>query len=200
VIASGRQPLAPCLAGLLCALTACVTPIASQYEVEQPRVQDRTGLLAGIGGGGGIDILESADAKPGYAAEARLGYGFTPAMQLYLSAAFDSANHDNFGTLRNYQVTVQIQHYLVARRAVGAFVHAGIGLAIADPQPQQGLLPGTSATGYGLATSGGVGMDIRIANDLYLAPELFYRRANVNAQGSGANLDAIGLMLSLIYY
>ena len=186
------------LAALLCVLNACAYPIASRYETVEPRPQERTGLLAGIGGGGGINILESADAKPGYAGEVRLGYGFTPAMQLYLSGAIDGANHDTFGALRSYQVTAQIQQYLVAQPTAGAFVHAGIGLAIADPQP--GLLPGTSGTGYGLATSGGVGLDIRLAKDLYIAPELFYRRANVNAQGSGANLDAVGLMTSLIYY
>ena len=49
----------------------------------------------------------------------------------------------------------------------------------------------------GLAETGGLGMEIAMSPGLYLAPELFYRNANLNG---AVNVQSIGLQLGIAYY
>ena len=43
-------------------------------------------------------------------------------------------------------------------------------------------------------------MEIRIAPNLFLAPEVFYRNANLSTQGTDMQVQTVGLQLGLVYY
>ncbi len=70
---------------------------------------------------------------------------------------------------------------------------AGIGVGLSND-----VTPG--ATAAGLAGGGGLGVEIGVAPNLFLAPELFYRNTNLGARGVSEQLQTIGLELSLVYY
>ena len=56
------------------------------------------------------------------------------------------------------------------------------------------------ATAAGLAEAGGLGVEIRVAPNLFLAPELFYRNASLSTRGIDQQVHTVGLQLALLYY
>lgn len=188
------------LCSLLCAAFAFASParangLASYSDEDVHRPADRTGLFAGLGGGVGLQIFGENDFA--YDVEGRLGYSFGPPLAVYLSGALDGSSTSAGGTFRSVQLTVNLQYHLYTSPKVGLYARGGIGLALAGPIGDKNA----GLDGVGLAFSGGLGVEFRVAPDLFLAPEFFYRRATVTASNiDGREVDAIGLSLSLFYY
>lgn len=152
------------------------------------------GLYAGVGGAGGL-LIYGGNAYGGAGGEARLGYSFGPAMQIYLSGAFDDGVSGDGPQFSATQVAVYIQYHLLVRDAVMIFARGGIGVGLSTH-----LAGAEGSTAAGLAEGGGLGVEIRLSPGLYLTPELFYRGSNLSAQGFSDSYQALGLQLSLIYY
>jgi hypothetical protein len=154
------------------------------------------GLYAALGGGYGLQ-LNNFENVGAYDAEARLGYSFNAGLQVYLGGSVDGSTIGG-RALRNFQIAAFVQKHLYESRNVGFYGRAGIGIAIAGPMPDLAR----DTNGLGLATTGGLGLEIRLAPGLYLGPEFFYRHTAVTATGSsnGLGLDTVGLQLNLIYY
>ena len=87
----------------------------------------------------------------------------------------------------------EVLRHLLVKPAVMVYGRAGIGASLSND-----VTPG--ATAAGLAAGGGLGVEIAVAPNLFLAPELFYRNANLSARGVSERLQTIGLELSLVYY
>ena len=149
------------------------------------------GLYAAIGGGGSL-LIVPGDNTFGYDAELRVGYSFNPMLQLYLSGSVDGGIFST-GHFRSEQVLAFVQYHLLVKPAVMLYGRAGIGASLSND-----VTPG--ATAAGLAAGGGLGVEIAVAPNLFLAPELFYRNANLSARGVSERLQTIGLELSLVYY
>jgi len=45
-----------------------------------------------------------------------------------------------------------------------------------------------------------VGTEFRIAPNLFLAPEVFYRNSQLSSQGTDMQVQVVGLQLGLVYY
>lgn len=149
------------------------------------------GLYAAIGGGGSLVILDSGNAF-GYEGEARLGYSFNPGLQIYLGGTVDGATIS--GSAFRYEViAAYVQYHLYSNRSVGVYARAGIGVGISSSILDSAL---------GLAEGGGLGVEIALSPTLFLAPELFYRTANLSISNGGGSYTAqsVGLQLALIYY
>jgi hypothetical protein len=69
----------------------------------------------------------------------------------------------------------------------------GIGVGLSGD-----VVPG--ATAAGLGGSGGIGVEIRIAPSLFLAPEVFYRDSRLSTSGFDTTVQVVGLQLGVIYY
>ena len=172
----------------LAALIAlAAAPALAQFPDRPPSLE---GIYAAIGGGG--QLMIAGDNGFGYDAEARLGYSFGPATGVFLSGAIDGAIVSGIST-KSIQVAAFLQYHLAASRNVMVYTRAGIGL---------GLVPSfyLDQTGAGLAAAGGLGLEIRVGEGVYLGPELFYRRATVSVSGASGDVQVIGLQLNLVYY
>ena len=113
-------------------------------------------------------------------------------LQLYLSGSVDGGTFST-GHFRSEQVLAFVQYHLLVKPAGMVYGRAGIGVGLSND-----VTPG--ATAAGLAAGGGLGVEIAVAPNLFLAPELFYRNANLSARGVSERLQTIGLELSLVYY
>ncbi|HUJ25195.1 MAG TPA: outer membrane beta-barrel protein [Myxococcales bacterium] len=158
------------------------------------------GIYAGIAGGGELMISDGNNGV-GFSVEGRLGYSFNPALQVYLSGAFDDASYGTpLGdvTFKAEQVAVYLQYHLLVKPAAMVFARVGIGVGLSSNFVQD--TAGNSYTGVGLAQAGGLGVEIRVAPGLFIAPELFYRGAELSAQGFSSSYQSIGLQVGLVYY
>ena len=174
---------------LLAALLLLSAPaFAQSYSEREPSMQ---GLYAALGGGG--QLLISGDNGFGYDAEARLGWSFNPGMQMYLSGALDGASIDG-ASIKLMTVTANLQYHLVTRGPVLAYTRVGIGLGIVP----DALVVGENAVG--LAESGGIGIEIRVTDQFFVVPELFYRRASVSNAGASIDVQTVGLQVAIAYY
>jgi hypothetical protein len=149
------------------------------------------GLYAAIGGGGVLQFVPGDNAF-GYDGEVRVGYSFSPMLQLYLSGALDGASFTGT-SLRTEQIAVFVQYHLLLRRRVMVYARAGLGVGLS-----RDVVAG--ATAAGLAEAGGIGVEILIAPNLFLAPELFYRNTNLSTSGAEMQVQTLGLQLSVVYY
>ena len=148
--------------------------------------------------GGGVGLLIAGDHSVAYDGEVRIGYRLNPGMAIYLSGAIDG------GTLtgrdfRSMQAAASLQYHLYAKPGspVAVYARAGIGVAFGGPMPDLAA----DTTGVGLAAAGGLGLEIRLTKDFFLAPEFFYRNATLSANGSsGVSLQVIGLQILAVYY
>jgi hypothetical protein len=155
------------------------------------------GVYAGIGGGAGFNLVSDFDNGFGYDGELRFGYSFNPALQLYLTGQIDGATIQSL-SYRMETVGVSIQYHLFARRGLGVYGRATIGVALSssfNPDP-------TSGSAAGLCEGGGLGMEIGVSPGLFVAPELFYKNTTLNIPNGGGSvgIQVVGLSLSLIYY
>lgn len=143
------------------------------------------------GGGGGALMLTSDANGFGWDAEARLGYSFG-ATQIYLTGAVDSATLINT-TLTVKDVGVSVQYHIAGNHSVKAYTRFGIGVGFTDLG-----IPNSSLAG--LAGWGGIGMEIRLSDAIFLAPELVYRNASMSGNGNSLGVNVIGLQVTLVYY
>jgi hypothetical protein len=165
-----------------------------------PAFAESTPEMEGIyaAAGGGVGLIIAGGNSVAYDGEVRLGYSFNPGMAIYLSGAVDG------GTLagrpfRSMQAAAFLQYHLYAKSGspVAVYARAGVGVGFGGPMPD--LAPDT--TGVGLAGAGGLGLEIRLTRDFYLAPEFFYRNATLTATGSGGlAVQVIGVQLLAVYY
>jgi len=183
----------PALAALLLASApAFAAPLASMpADGWQSQGSSLEGLYAALGGGGGL-MFAPGDNAFAYDGEVRLGYSFSPMLQLYLSGALDGASFSG-ATLRTEQIAVFLQYHLVVRPAVMVYGRAGLGVGLSGD-----VVSGSTAAG--LAEAGGIGVEIRVAPSLFFAPEVFYRNTHLSAQGVTTQLQTLGLQLSVVYY
>jgi hypothetical protein len=175
---------------LLAAGPAAPAQLASseEWNAQQSSLE---GLYAAIGGGGNLLIIPGDNAF-GYDAELRVGYSFNPVLQIYLSGSVDGARLSG-RTFRSGQIVAFVQYHLLVRPAVMVYGRGGIGVGLSrDVAPD--------ATAAGLAEAGGLGVEIRVAPNLFLGPELFYRNASLGAQGIDQQVHTVGLQLALVYY
>lgn len=178
------------------ALCCTATPALAQGIASQPsgdgQPSSMQGIYAAVGGGGALLIVGNSNAF-GYDAEARLGYSFNPGLQIYLSGSLDGASIAGI-PFRSEMYMAFVQYHLYASGPVRVFGRAGIGVARSgsfDP----------NNTGVGLAEAGGLGLEIRLAPALFIAPELFYKNAALSVSGAGTyGENVIGLQIALIYY
>ena len=180
--------------GLLVALLLVAAPaFAAQFASSDEWNSQQSsleGLYAGIGGGG--NLLIAGDNSFGYDAELRLGYSFNPVLQIYVSGSADGARFSG-RTFRSGQIVAFVQYHLLVKPAVMVYGRGGIGVGLSrDVVPE--------STAVGLAEAGGLGVEIRVAPNLFLGPELFYRHASLSTQGIDQQVHAIGLQLALVYY
>lgn len=177
---------------LLASAPAFPAGLASRpVDAWDPQQSSLEGLYGALGGGGGL-LFEPGDNAFGYDGEARLGYSFNPMLQLYLSGAMDVASFSG-NSIHTEQIAAFLQYHLLVRPAVMVYARAGIGVGLSTD-----VFPGMTAAG--LAEAGGIGVEIRMAPNLFLAPEIFYRNTNLSARGSSTQIQTIGLQLSLVYY
>jgi hypothetical protein len=177
---------------LLAAPPSLAAGLASQPADDTPSAPPGLeGIYAALGGGGGLMVLPGNNSF-GYAAEARLGYSFMPALQVYVSGAMDWASFSG-STFRAYQVVAVVQYHLVVRPAVMLYGRAGAGIGFSKDG-----FGGNTASGF--AGTGGLGIEFRIAPNLYLAPEFFYRQADLSASGTDTKVQVGGLQVSIVYY
>jgi hypothetical protein len=149
------------------------------------------GLYAAIGGGGSV-LIVPGDNTFGYNAELRLGYSFNPMLQVYLSGNVDGGTFST-GSFRAGEILAFVQYHLLVKTAMMLYGRAGIGVGLSrDVAPD--------ATAAGFAAGAGLGVEIAVAPNLFLAPEVFYRNTNLSARGVSERLQTIGLELSLVYY
>jgi hypothetical protein len=164
---------------------------------DSPRQSRMEGLYAGLGGGGALLLVGDSNAF-GYDAELRLGYSFNPGLQLYLSGSLDGGSFDSSAgggsvSYRSEMFGAFLQYHLFANGTVGVYGRVGVGIGMS------GSLAADNAVGF--ASAGGLGVEIRIAPDLFLTPELFYKNMSLSVSGSGSTSEqVIGLQLALIYY
>lgn len=172
--------------------TACAAGIASRpaYVLEPERSTSLEGVYVGAAGGGALSIVPG-ESNLGYSVEGKLGYSFNPALAVYLAGALDSASFKAGGSYRIGHVAAFLQHHLVVQRAVSVFARGGIGVGFSKDFTVD------RSMAAGLAETGGLGMEIAMSPGLYLAPELFYRNANLNG---AVNVQSIGLQLGIAYY
>jgi len=156
-----------------------------------PQQSSLEGLYAAIGGGGAL-LIVPGDNTFGYDGEVRLGYSFNPMLQLYLSGSIERGNFST-GSFRWEEIAAFVQYHLLVKPAVMVYARAGIGVGVSGE-----VAP--AATAAGLAAAGGLGVEIRVAPSLFLAPELFYRNASLSARGVDETVQTVGLQLSLVYY
>ena len=153
------------------------------------------GLYAAVSGGGQLMIF-GGDNGFGYDVEGRLGYAFNPMLTLYLSGALDSASFSTLAgdiSFKTEQVALYLQYHLLVKQQVMVYARAGIGIGLSGDYVQ-------NSTAAGLAEAGGIGVEIKVAPGVWLAPELFYRGATLSAQGSSDSYQVIGLQLGVVYY
>lgn len=175
---------------LLAAAPAFASQLASSDEWSSQQ-SSLEGFYAGIGGGGNLLIVPGENAF-GYDAELRLGYSFNPLLQIYLSGSVDGARLSG-RTFRSGQIAAFVQYHLLVKPAVMVYGRGGIGVGLS-----RDVVPDSTAAG--LAEAGGLGVEIRVAPNLFLGPELFYRHASLSTQGIDQQVHTIGLQLALAYY
>jgi hypothetical protein len=178
-------------AALLASVPSFAADLASRPAEDFPAETPLRGIYGALGGGATI-ILVPGDDTFGYDAEARVGYSFNPALQLYLSGAVDGGSLSGV-SFKTYQVDAFVQYHLLAKSAVMVYVRGGIGVGISA----DGF---GGATAAGLAEAGGLGVEFRVAPNIFLAPEFFYRNANLSANGIDQRIQVVGLQLGLVYY
>jgi len=149
------------------------------------------GIYGALGGGGGLLSL-SGNTVAGYDAEARLGYSFSPMLQVYLSGALDGGSFSG-NSFKAYQVDAFVQYHFVVRPAFMIYVRGGAGVGLSGDVF-------TSATAAGFAFAAGLGTEVRLAPDIFIAPELFYRNADLSTNGIDERFQVVGLQLALVYY
>ena len=175
---------------LLAAAPAFAAPLASSDEWNSQQ-SSLEGLYAGIGGGGNL-LIVPGDNSFGYDAELRLGYSFNPVLAIYLSGSVDGARLSG-RTFRSGQIVAFVQYHLLVKPAVMVYGRGGIGVGLS-----RDVVPDSTAAG--LAEAGGLGVEIRVAPNLFLAPELFYRNASLSTRGIDQQVHTVGLQLALLYY
>jgi len=179
------------LAALLLAAApafASQLPSSDEWSSQQSNLE---GLYAGVGGGGNL-LIVPGDNSFGYDAELRLGYSFNPVLAIYLSGSVDIASFSG-RTFRTGQVVAFVQYHLLVKPAVMVYGRGGIGVGLS-----RDVVPDSTAAG--LAEAGGLGVEIRVAPNLFLAPELFYRSASLSTRGIDQRVHTVGLQLALLYY
>jgi hypothetical protein len=176
---------------LLLLAPACAAGLASRPAGEFESGSNMEGPYAAVGGGGAFVVNEDGNGF-GYDLEARLGYSFNPGLQVYLAGATDSATIIS-NSFRANQVAAIVQYHLVAKGGVGVYGRAGVGVGFSGNVS-------TTETAYGLAATGGLGVEFQIARNIYLAPEFFYRNSSLSASRITRTVQVIGLQLALIYY
>jgi hypothetical protein len=164
---------------------------SSPADEWNPQQSNLEGLYAAVGGGANLLIFRGDNAF-GYDGEVRLGYSFNAMLQLYLSGSLERGSFST-GSFRWEAILAYFQYHLLVKPAVMAYARAGIGVGLSGD-----VSPG--ATAAGLAAGGGLGVEIRVAPNLFLAPELFYKNGNLSARGVSEQVQSIGLQLSLVYY
>jgi len=179
------------LAALLLAAAPALSAQGPSTEEWSSLQSNLEGLYAGIGGGGNLLIIPGDNAF-GYDAELRLGYSFNPVLQIYVSGSADGARFSG-RTFRSGQIVAFVQYHLLVKPAVMVYGRGGIGVGLS-----RDVVP--DSTAVGLAEAGGLGVEIRVAPNLFLGPELFYRNASLSTQGIDQQLHTIGLQLALVYY
>jgi hypothetical protein len=174
---------------LLAALLAAA-PAVAQSEEWDPQSSLR-GLYAAIGGGGSW-MFVPGDDDIGYDVELRLGYSFSPALQAYVSGALDGAAFSG-ATFRSEQIAAFIQYHFLVRQAWMLYGRLGIGVGLSGD-----LAPDATATGF--AEAAGFGVEIRIAPNLLLAPEVLYRNTKLSVDQTDRRVQTVALQLNLVYY
>jgi hypothetical protein len=174
---------------VLCvALFAATSAMAAGSTDETSSLQ---GIYGALGGGGALLVLPGDDTF-GYDAEARLGYSFSPMLQIYLSGALDGGSLSG-SSFKAYQLDAFVQYHFVVRPAFMVYARGGAGVGLSGDVV-------TTATAAGFAFAAGVGTEIRLAPDVFIAPELFYRNAELSANAIGVRFQVVGLQLALVYY
>jgi hypothetical protein len=86
-----------------------------------------------------------------------------------------------------------VQYHFVVRPALMVYGRGGIGVSLSSDYVQ-------GSTAAGLMEVGGIGVEIRVAPNFYLTPELFYRNEGFSAQGLSDTAAVIGVQLGFVYY
>jgi hypothetical protein len=173
---------------VLCAWLLAAAPALAGPDDEASRLQGIYGAL----GGGGARLALPGDSTFGYDAEARLGYSFGPMLQLYLSAALDGGSFSG-SSFKAYQLDAFVQYHFNVRPAFMVYARGGAGVGLSGDVV-------STATAAGFAFAAGVGTEFRLAPDVFVAPELFYRNADLSTNGIGQRFQALGLQLAFVYY
>jgi opacity protein-like surface antigen len=176
---------------LLVALVAAAPAVAAAESTGDWDPQNLRGLYAAIGGGGAW-MFVPGDDNVAYDVEIRVGYSVTPALQAYVSGALDGASLSG-GTFRTEQILASLQYHLVLKRELMIYARAGVGVGLS-----RDLVP--DSTAKGLSEAAGIGVEIPVAPNLFVAPELFYRHTSLSANQTDLRVQVVGLQLNLTYY
>jgi len=164
---------------------------ASAAFAQRDRSEMEGRVYAAIGGGGSL-LMKPGDSTLGYDLEVRAGYSFIPKLQVYVAGALDGGSFSG-ATFRTEQIVAFGQYHLWVESALMAYLRAGVGVALSPD-----VVPGSLAWGLGAAS--GLGVEIQVAPNVFLAPEFFYRYSNPSTGGTGLSVHTIGMQLGLVYY
>jgi len=187
----------PIIALTLCA--ACAQAAAGRFE----------GVYASVAGAGVLSLDPWDGTSFGHSVEARLGYSFAAPIAAYLSAALDSAypRREELGfPPRVYRVLhlAPAFQYRPWSWSTGAFyVRGAVGLSRVT-NVEAADQTGRVNAAIGLSAGAGLGVELALTRDLFLAPEIFYRNGNFASRSSfvasETNVQTAGLQLGLVYY
>ena len=198
-----KVALAVLLLGALPLASAAQAQLASHpHDGEHQGSEERRGIYLGLFGSGGLQLSTAADAKFGYGGEARLGFSFNRAMQLYVAG--DVHNASGYGVAPNtisqqlILITVHLHRFAFQDRSgVGVYYDGGVGVGLASP----GFGP-TGSTGVGLGYSASLGVEIPVAPHVSLAPEFFFHAVNgaTSESGFSGSINVVGIQFGVLYY
>jgi hypothetical protein len=183
------------LASLLLPASAFAAGLASRPAGESYERSSLEGIYASIAAGGQLMIDSNSSSNAfGYDAEARIGYSFGVQLQLSICGALDSSNF-NGNPVHVEQLAVCLQYHFLARPQVMVYGRGGIGVSLSSD-----VLGPNNGTGAGLMEVAGIGVEIRVASGVYLAPELFYKNESFASQGNSDSIGIVGMQVGLVYY
>jgi hypothetical protein len=164
---------------------ALVCPVTAHAQ----RAQTREGFWFNVGLGWGSLGCEDCDDRTGGFSGA-LGLGGTLSQKLVLGAAYNFwSKTEEDETLTDGTLTAAIRFY--PSSTGGFFLHAGLGLGLANYRIEDSVLGSFEINDEGFGALFGLGYDIRVARNMSLTP--FANFFGVVINDSNSDVFQIGL-------
>ena len=191
---------------------ACVVLLASrQGRADEPELRFQ-GVYAAVAAGGHLSSAIGGRKAPGFSVEARVGISEGAPFATYLSYSIESSYPKSlsppscFCLVGPYQVSHLawiVQHHLLVRPNLAVYGRIGLGVALSGDFSKRGDFRPNGPILAGPAESVAVGTELPLNRDLFLAPELVFRNADVPANfghPGNNNVQSVAVQIALVYY